>query len=82
MLVECGLLCLHKVLQIRKDFFYFLFICFASSQLGNLFNTHETNVMNILYTYMQFKDMIRIRQLRVLNQCINVYNFFHTSHSL
>ena len=49
--------------------------------IANLFNKHETNVMYILYTYMQFKDMIRIRQLQVLSQCISVYSFFHAKFS-
>ena len=49
--------------------------------MANLFNTHETNVMYILYTYIPFKDMIRIRHLQVLNQYINVYNFVHAKLS-
>ena len=63
-------------------FFVFVFLRDHSEfTMANLFNTHETSVMYILYTYMQFKDMIRIRQSQVLNQCINVYNFFHAKLS-
>ena len=68
-------------------FFFFFFRDHSELTMANLFNTHETNIIYIPFTYIHtFQGytcnyISSIQQLQILDQCINVCNFFHAKLS-